>query len=125
MEFLNNLIDDFWTFISNSQEGSESANSIFYNFFYSIFQLILKWITEGWSFLFGEFTTFIYGILFNNYGSTVNTGKYAIGRIFSFQSNSSDVFSVDMIYFFFGCIITVFVFKFIINILLKVLGMLR
>ncbi len=121
MEFLNDLVDRFWIFISDYQQQTEENNDFFLDIFRSIIHLFLKWIADGWSFLFGEFTTFIYSLLFDNYDSTVNTGKFAVDRIFSFQP-SGDVFSFDMIYFFFGCIFTIFIFKFILNAFLSIVG---
>ena len=63
MEFLNDLVDRFWIFISDYQQQTEENNDFFLDIFRSIIHLFLKWIADGWSFLFGEFTTFIYSLL--------------------------------------------------------------
>lgn len=126
MDWLNNFIDDFWSNVSDFF-SSEDEGLLYYTFeiIGSFFNLILQWISYGWSFLFDNLISFFYSIFFSNYEGTVNTGKYAVDSIFSFQNHSTSLFSVDMIYFFFGCVIMVFIFKFVLKIVLQLVGMLR
>jgi hypothetical protein len=125
MNTISEFIDRLWQFLGGFADSmNDSDYAIYYVIRDKFFALVLQGITEGFSFLFGEFLNSIYRILFSNPSGTVSTGKYAIGRLFSYNV-SGDVFSVDMIYFFFGLVLTIFIFKFIFDLFLKIMGMLR
>ncbi len=125
MSTLSEFIDRIWQYIGGvSDLFNDSDYAIYYVIRDKFFALVLQGISEGFSFLFGEFLNSIYRILFSNPDGTISTGKYAVDRLFSFKV-SNDVFSVDMIYFFFGLILTVFIFKFVFDLFLKFMGMLR
>lgn len=121
MEWFDNVLEDIWDSISQyfSSSSDDSLLSPLYDFVQGLFHIITQLISHLWSFFFGEFTSLIYGMMFDNYDSTVSTGRFAVDQIFSFQSHSNDVFTVDMIYFYFGCVITVFFFKLVIHIVSK------
>lgn len=125
MNTLSDFIDRVWQFIGGFADTmNDSDFSLYFLIRDKFFSLVLQGISEGFSFLFGEFLNSIYRILFSNPQGTISTGKYAVGRLFSFNV-SSDVFSIDMIYFFFGLILTIFIFKFVFQIFLKIMGLLR
>ncbi len=125
MEWFDNIIEDVWYSISQYFSNSSDDNllSPLYSFVEGLFHIITQILTRLWTFFFGEFTSVVYNILFDNYDNTVSTGRFAVDRIFSFQGNSSDVFTVDMIYFFFGCIVIIFFFKLIVHIVLRLIHM--
>ncbi len=125
MSTISDFIDRIWQFIGGTADlFNDSDYNILYVLRDKFFSLVLQGIAEGFSFLFGEFLNSIYRILFSNPDGTISTGKYAVDRLFSFNV-SNDVFSVDMIYFFFGLVLTIFIFKFIFDLFLKFMGMLR
>ncbi len=74
MNTISEFIDRLWQFLGGFADSmNDSDYAIYYVIRDKFFALVLQGITEGFSFLFGEFLNSIYRILFSNPSGTVST----------------------------------------------------